>query len=90
MFFIPAWITNFIFLGTCWFAVFQMQKLQRRNPIVSIQFIMVMFCLPMVIVVARMNRDNPRLSLAFFLISVSCMAIMIRYQRLLPPRKPSE
>jgi hypothetical protein len=88
MFFIPAWVSNFIFLGTCWLSGFQMVQLKRKNPVTSIQFIMILFCLVMVITVARMNRDNPWLSLTFFLIAVGCLTVMIRYHRHMPLMKP--
>jgi Flp pilus assembly protein TadB len=88
--FVSPYITNFIFLGTCYLSAFQMVQLKRKNPITSIQFIMILFCLVMVITVARMNGDNPWLSLVFFLIAAGCLTVMIRYHRLLPPMKRFE
>jgi hypothetical protein len=88
MFFVPTWISNFIFLGTCWLSGYQLVQLRRANPVTSIPFVMILFCMAMVVVVARMNKDSPWLSLAFFLVAVSCLIWMIRRLRLLPPRKP--
>ncbi len=87
MFFIPAWVSNFILLGTCWLSGFQLVQLRRPNPVTNIQFVMILFCLVMVLIIALYNRVDPWLSLAFFLIAVGSLAVMIRQHRMLPPSK---
>ncbi|WP_158930289.1 hypothetical protein [Acidisphaera sp. S103] len=88
MIFVPAWITNFLLLGNCWLSGYQLVQLRRANPIPTVQFMMVLFCLVMVLLVALYNRLNPWLSLAFLLIAVINLTITMRQQRMLPPRKP--
>jgi Ca2+/Na+ antiporter len=90
MIFIPAWITNILLLGTCWLSGYQLSQLQRANPIPTLQFPMVLFCLLTVWMVALYNRVNPWLSLAFFLIAVINLTVMVRQHRMLPPKKPLE
>ena len=62
---------------------------QSENPVVNLQFGMMVFCLLMVLIVALYNRVNPWLSLVFFLISLTNLGVMIRQHRLLPPMKRS-
>jgi hypothetical protein len=90
MFFVPAWVTNFLFLITCYLSGFQHVQLRRPNPVVNLQFGMMVFCLLMVLIVALYNRVNPWLSLVFFLISLTNLGVMIRQHRLLPPMKRFE
>jgi hypothetical protein len=90
MIFAPIWITNFLLLGTCWLAGYQLMRLRRTNPIPTIQFAMVLFCLLLVMPVARYNRVNPWLSLAFLLIALINLTVTIRQHRMLPPKKPLE
>lgn len=90
MFFIPTWISNFVLLGTCWLAGFQLVQLRRLNPVTNIQFAMVVFGLVMVLIVTLYNRVDPWLSLAFFLIAVGSLGVMVRQHRMLPPMKPFE
>ena len=91
MIFIPIWITNFLLLGTCWLSGYQLVQLRRTNPILTIQFAMVVFCLPMAAIIARYNKMmNPWLSLAFFLIAVINLTVMLRQHRLLPPKRRLE
>ena len=90
MFFIPAWITNIVLLITCYLSGFQHFRFKRPNPITNLQFVMIVFCLLMVLIVTLYNRENPWLSLAFFLLAVSCLGLMIRQLRMLPPMKPIE
>jgi Ca2+/Na+ antiporter len=87
MFFIPAWVTNFLLLITCWFSGFQLWRRQLPNPLTNIQFVMIVFCMMMVLAVALYNRVNPWLSLVFFLIAVATLGVMIRQYRRLPPLK---
>jgi Flp pilus assembly protein TadB len=90
MIFIPVWITNFLLLGTCWLSGYQIVQLQRKNPIPTVQFPMVLFCLLAVWIVVRYNRVNPWLSLTFFLIAIACLLVMLRQHRMLPPRRRLE
>jgi hypothetical protein len=90
MFFIPAWISNVLLLITCYISGFQHVQLRRPNPITNLQFFMMAFSLVMMVVVTMYNRENRWLSEAFFLIAVSCLGLMIRQFRMLPPMKPIE
>jgi hypothetical protein len=90
MFFIPAWISNVLFLVTCYLSGFQHVQLRRQNPITNIQFFMMGFSLLMILIVALYNRESPWLSLVFFLIAVGSLGLMIRQHRMLPPMKPIE
>jgi hypothetical protein len=87
MFFVPAWITNFMFLGIFYLSGFQHVQLKPLNAIMNIQFLMMVFCLFMVVVVALHNRENPWLSLGFFLTAVACLMVMIHQHRWVPPLK---
>lgn len=87
---IPAWITNILFLVTCWLSGFQHMRLKRANPVTNLQFVMIVFCLLMVLIVALYNRESPWLSLAFFVLSLGCLTLMIRQNRMLPPMRKIE
>ena len=88
MFFIPIWVTNFVFLAAGWLSGFQLVQLRRVNPVPTLQFFMVWFCLAMVLIVVVYNRVNPWLSMGFLLVAVATLILMIRRHRLLPPTKP--
>jgi hypothetical protein len=90
MFFVPAWVSNVLLLITCWLSGFQLVQLRRPNPLATIQFWAVLFCLLMVLLVALYNEVNPWLSLTFFVIAVGCLGGMIRQHRMLPPMKRIE
>jgi Ca2+/Na+ antiporter len=90
VFYISPYITNVIFIVTVYLSGFQHVQLRRPNPFTNIQFIMMAFCLVMVLVVAFYNRVSPWLSLAFFLIAVGCLAYMYRQLRMLPPMRSFE
>jgi c-di-AMP phosphodiesterase-like protein len=88
MIFIPTWTSNFLLLGVCWLSGYQLVQLQRANPILTIQFGMVVFGLLMVLIITLYNKHNPWLSLVFFLIAITCLLVMLRQHRMLPPKKP--
>jgi hypothetical protein len=90
MFFIPAWISNVLFMITVYLSGFQHVQLRRPNPVANIQFFMIAFSLLMILIVALYNRESPWLSLVFFLIAVGSLGLMIRQHRMLPPMKPIE
>jgi hypothetical protein len=90
MFFIPTWITNVLLLVTCWLSGFQLVQLKRDNPVPSIQFIMIVFCLFVALITALYNRTNPWLSLVLFLIAACSLIVMIRQHRMLPPMRRFE
>lgn len=77
-------------LGTCYLSGFQLVQLKRPNPIITLQFIMMVVCLTLIVFVALYNRENPWLSLAFFLVALTNLVVMIRQNRMLPPIKPFE
>jgi hypothetical protein len=90
MFFVPAWITNFLFLITCYLSGFQHVQLRRPNPVTNIQFFMMAFSLLMVVIVALYNRENRWLSTGFLAIALGSLGLMIRQLRLLPPMRRFE
>jgi hypothetical protein len=90
MVFIPAWVTNVLFLINVYLSGFQHVQLRRPNPITNIQFVMMAFSLVMIVVVALYNRVDPWLSLIFFLTAVASLGWMIRQLRTLPPLKSFE
>ncbi len=90
MFFVPAWIINVLLLITCWVAGFQLLQLRRSNPLTTVQFWMIVFCLFMVLATAFNSKVNPWLSLVFFLIAVASLGVTIRQHRMLPPMKHFE
>jgi Ca2+/Na+ antiporter len=65
-------------------------QLQRPNPLVVLQFYMVLFCLLLMLLVAFYNRVNPWLSLGFFVLAVINISVILRQHRMLPPRKRIE
>jgi tetrahydromethanopterin S-methyltransferase subunit E len=90
MIFIPTWTSNFLLLGVCWLSGYQLVQLRRANPIPTIQFGMIVFCLLVVTIITLKNKHNPWLSLVFFLIGVTCLLVMLRQHRMLPPRRRLE
>ncbi len=88
MFFVPALITNFIFIGTVYLCIFQLVKLKHDNPVLHLQFIMGVFSLVMIVVVALYNRTDPWLSMGFLVVAVVSATVMYRQLRWLPPSKP--
>lgn len=90
MVFIPTWVPNVLLLVTCWLSGFQLVQMKRANPVMNIQFIMIVFSLLMVLIITLYNKTNPWLSLLFFLIAAGNLGVMIRQHRMLPPMKPFE
>lgn len=90
MFYIPGWISNTLLLVTCYLSGYQHVQMKRPNPIMNIQFLMIIFALAMILVITLYGRTNPWLSLAFFLVAVGSLALMIRQHRMLPPNKMFE
>jgi hypothetical protein len=90
MFFVPGWISNVLFLVTCYLAGYQHVQLRRANPVFNLQFLMIIFSLLMVLVVVFCNHIDPWLSLVFFVISAGGLIVMIRQHRMLPPNRNVE
>jgi hypothetical protein len=90
MIFISPYITNTLFLITCYLAGYQHVQLYKPNPLASLQFAMIVFCLLMMLGVAFYNDVNPWLSFAFLVIAIVSLVWMIREHRMLPPRKSFE
>jgi hypothetical protein len=88
MIFVPLWITNFILLGTCWLSGYQLVQLRRANPIPTVQFMMILFCLLVVLVGAIESKGKPWLSVVLLVIAIVNLVVMLRQHRLLPPRNP--
>ena len=86
MFFAPAWISNLIFLGTCYLCGYQHVQLKRPNSVTNIQFVLMAFSLAMIVVIAFFNRLNVWLSWGFLLMAIGCLAFTLRQQRMLPAK----
>jgi hypothetical protein len=87
MFFVPAALTNILFLGVFYLSVFQHVRMREIKPTFNLQFFMAVFSLIMVLVVAFENRKDRWFSMAFLVIAVICLATMWRQMRYLPPRR---
>jgi hypothetical protein len=85
MIYIPGWITSIIFMLTFYLCVFEHVKMRRPNPVLNLQFFMMVFALAMVLVVTFHNRKLPYLSIGFFALSLICLGVMYRQLRYLPP-----
>lgn len=88
MFFIPTTLTNILLLATCWLSGIQLSRLKLANPVPSIQFLMILFCMVIAVVVTLYNKVNPWLSEALFVVAVVSLGVMIRQNRMMPPMKP--
>ena len=89
MFFIPIWITNLVFLLSSVLSAYQHWRLNRENPITTIQFANIVFSGIMILVVVFYTRTHhgPWMSLGFFLIAAITLFLTIRRFRTLPPKK---
>jgi hypothetical protein len=89
LFFVPIWVTNVLFLLSCMMSGHQHSRLNRENPITTIQFGNIIFCVVMVVVVVLSTKfhPNPRMSQVFFLIAAITLCLTIRRYRMLPPKK---
>jgi Flp pilus assembly protein TadB len=91
MFYIPIWISNLLLLVTCYLSGFQLVQMNRPNRIMNIQFLMIVFCLTMMVFITLSGRHgSPWMSLLFFIVAVSSLSVMIRQHRMLPPMKQFE
>jgi uncharacterized membrane protein len=90
MVFIPAWVSNVLFLITIYISGYQHVRLKRRNPVTNLQFVMIAFALLMIIFGAFYGHENAWLSVGFFTLAVACLGLMIRQQRTLPPTRRFE
>ncbi len=87
MFFVPAWITNFILLGVAWLSGYHMLQMHRVNPLTLVQFWIIPACLAVTLAVAWFNRVNPWLSMGFCAVAIGILVFIVRQHRMLPPRK---
>ena len=85
MFFVPAALTNVIFLLTFYLSIFEYVRMKEIKPTFNLQFFMASFSLVMVLVVTFENRKDRWLSAAFLAIALICLATMWRQMRYLPP-----
>lgn len=90
MFTVPAWLSNVLLMVTCYISFYQHVQLKRPNPVMNLQFAMIVFSLVLMLIITFQNRRNPWLSLGFFLIAASSLATMVRQFRVLPPNKRFE
>jgi hypothetical protein len=87
---IPTWISNVLFLITIYLAGFQHVQLRRRNSVMNLQFMMIVFALVMMVLGALYSHVNPWLSLAFFVLAVTSLGVTYRQFRTLPPMRSIE
>lgn len=85
---IPAWISNVLFLITCYVAGFQHVQLKRLRSVINLQFFMMVFSLAMICAHAVYFRHTPWLSLPFFLLSVASLSLMVYQFRRMPAKLP--
>jgi hypothetical protein len=90
MIFIPAWVSNVLLLITCCLCGYQHTQLGRPNPVMNIQFLMIVFCAVMIMITAIYAHTNAWLSLAFMLIAFGCLGFIVHRHRMLPPNKSFE
>jgi hypothetical protein len=90
MIFIPAWISNALFLITCYLSGYQHMRLRRPNPVTNLQFGMIVFSMVMILIIAVYAKANAWLSFGFFVLAVGCLGFMIRQHRMLPPSRKFE
>ncbi len=92
MIFIPIWITNLLLLFACGFSSYQHSRLNRENPIATLQFGIIVFSIIMIVVVVVFTRfhHNAWASLAFFVIAAATFFLSYRQFRMLPPSKVFE
>ena len=92
MFYVPIWITNLLLLLSAIFAGFQHSRLNRENPLTTIQTGIIIFAMGMIVAVVLYTHayPNPWVSLAFFLIAVVTFWVTVRQFRMLPPKRAFE
>ncbi len=89
MFFIPAWITNLVLFFACVISAYQHTRLNRQNPLATVQFgiiVLSLFIIVANVIVSRHNHD-PWVSLVFFLVAATIAIFAYRQFRMLPPNK---
>ena len=87
---VPIWLTNVTYLVVCYFAAFQLVKMDLPNVLPSVQFIMIAVSLIMMLLTALYSDLDPWLSLFFFAVALGCAIYLIRAHRYLPPRQSFE
>ncbi len=90
VFYIPHWLTNIVFLVTCYLAGFEHVQLRRENPVMNIQFFTMFFSLGMIFYIVISTDVSPLWSMIYFALAAGSFALMFYYLRRLPPRKPFE
>jgi hypothetical protein len=72
MIFIPIWIPNVLFLLSCVMSAYQHWRLNKENPVATLQFGIILFSMVMIlaaVLYSRSHRD-PWISMVFFLAAV--------------------
>ncbi len=88
--FMSPYVINTMFLLTFYISIYQHVQLKRPNPVLNLQFVMMVFVLAMVVIVALYNRTDKWLSTSFLVVAAVCLAVMYRQFRYLPPRRKFE
>ncbi len=85
--FISYYIINPLFLLTFYMSIYQHVQLKRPNPVLNLQFFMMVFSLAMVVIVALYNRTDKWLSTSFLIVALASLAVIYRQFRYLPPKQ---
>ena len=84
---VSPYLINPIFMLTFYMSIYQHVQLKRPNPVLNLQFAMMVFSLLMVLIVALYSRTDPRVSWGFLVTAVVCAAVTYRQFRYLPPKR---
>jgi len=87
---VSPFITNTLFIAVVALSGWQHVRMQRPNPILNMQFGMMILGVVMMLVVTFCNTVTPWISLVFLLIAVAALLIVWRQNRMVPPRRPIE
>ncbi len=71
---------------SCW----QMVRIPRDNPITGMQFWVVVFCIVMMLLTIFLGRGDPWYSAGFFAVAVATLLLVLRQNRMVPPRNRIE
>ncbi len=85
--FIPAWITNVLFMATFFLSIYQHVRTREMKRTLNIFFFMAFFSLLMVLVVTFENRRSPWMSIGLLVIAVACVTAMYSQLKYLPPKR---
>ncbi len=82
----PGFIIPF-FLAAAAVACWQLVRIPRANPLIGMQFWAVLFCIVMMLLTNFLSHRNPWLSAGFFIVAVATLLLVLRQNRMVPPRE---